>query len=83
MAEKDLLSAGDPPSFALAVPGNLRMGPCGPAGPPYGRTEHGRSRRVRHSHPRGRKRVKSNFGVSFGDPRGPIEFDGVYAHDKT
>ena len=58
MAEKGLLSAGDPPSFALAVPGNLRTGPCGPAGPPYGRTEHGRSRGVRHSNSRGGKGVK-------------------------
>ena len=41
------------PFFSQAVPGNLRTGPCGPAGPPYGRTEHGRSRGVRHSNSRG------------------------------
>ena len=57
MAEKGLLSAGDPPSFALAVSGNLRTGPCGHAGPPYGRTEHGRSRGARGRTPRDRKGV--------------------------
>ena len=40
------LSGGHLP-LTQAVPGNLRTGPGGPAGPPYGRTEHGRSRGAR------------------------------------
>ena len=48
MTESGLLSADGPLSLTQAVPGNLRTGPCGPVRPPYGRTEHGRSRGVRH-----------------------------------
>ena len=40
-------SVGGHLPLTQAVPENLRTGPCGPAGPPYGRTEHGRSRRAR------------------------------------
>ena len=58
MAESGLLSAGGPLPLTKAVPGNLSTGPSGHAGPPYGRTEHGRSRGARHSYPRVRKGVK-------------------------
>ena len=57
MAESGLLSAGGPLPLTKAVPGNLSTGPSGHAGPPYGRTEHGRSRGARHSYPRDRKGV--------------------------
>ena len=33
------------------APGKLGTGPGGPAGPPYGRTEYGRSRRRAHAIP--------------------------------
>ena len=46
MAESSLFSAGGLP-LTQAVPGNLRTGPGGHAGPLYGRTEHGRSRGAR------------------------------------
>ena len=58
MAESGLLSAGGPLPLTKAVPGNLSTGPSGHAGPPYGRTEHGRSRGARHSYPREGKGVK-------------------------
>ena len=48
MAESGLLSAGGPLPLTKAVPGNLSTGPSGPVRPPYGRTEHGRSREARH-----------------------------------
>ena len=48
MAESGLLSAGGPLRLTQAVPGNLSTGPSGPVRPPYGRTEHGRSREARH-----------------------------------
>ena len=47
MAESSLFSAGGHLPLTQAVPGNLRTGPCDPAGPLYGRTEHGRSRGAR------------------------------------
>ena len=38
-----------PPSpHSGGLPGNLSTGPSGPVRPPYGRTEHGRSREARH-----------------------------------
>ena len=57
MAESGLLSAGAPLPLTKAVPGNLSTGPSGHARPPYGRTEHGRSRGARHSYPREGKGV--------------------------
>ena len=57
MAESGLLSAGGPLPLTKAVPGNLSTGPSGHARPPYGRTEHGRSRGARHSYPREGKGV--------------------------
>ena len=51
MTESGLLSAGGPLPLTQAVPGNLRTGPCGPGGAPYGRTEYGRSRRSRGRSP--------------------------------
>ena len=48
MTESGLLSAGGPLPLTQAVPGNLSTGPSGPARPPYGRTEHGRSRGASH-----------------------------------
>ena len=57
MAESGLLSAGGPLLLTQAVPGNLSTGPSGPVRPPYGRTEHGRSRGARHSYPREGKGV--------------------------
>ena len=58
MAESSLFSAGGHLPLTQAVPGNLRTGPGGPAGPLYGRTEHGRSRGARGRTPRDRKGVK-------------------------
>ena len=58
MAESSLFSAGGHLPLTQAVPGNLRTGPGGPAGPPYGRTEHGRSRGARGRTSRVRKGVK-------------------------
>ena len=48
MAESSLFSAGGHLPLTQAVPGNPRTGPGGPAGPLYGRTEHGRFRGARH-----------------------------------
>ena len=64
MAESSLFSAGGHLPLTQAVPGNLRTGHGGPAGPPYGRTEHGRSRGARGRTSRVRKGVKSrDLGV--------------------
>ena len=41
------LSADGHFPYALTVPGSLWAGPCDPGGAPYGRTEVGRSRRMR------------------------------------
>ena len=68
MTESGLLSAGGPLPLTQAVPGNLRTGPCGPVRPPYGRTEHGRSRGARHSYPREGKGVKGSPVVSGSAP---------------
>ena len=51
MAKSGLEPGDDPHSFALAVPGSHRAGPCDPGGAPHGRREHGRLR-----WPRGRLR---------------------------
>ena len=51
MAESSLFSAGGHLPLTQAVPGNLRTGPGGHAGPLYGRTEHGRSRGARGRSP--------------------------------
>ena len=51
MAELGLLSAGGPLPLTQAVPGNLSTGPSGHVRPPYGRTEHGRSRGARGRSP--------------------------------
>ena len=50
-----LIGAGpaeDPHFFALAVPANHRVGPCGPGGAPHGPREYGRSRRSVGRNPR-------------------------------
>ena len=57
MAESSLFSAGGHLPLTQAVPGNLRTGPGGHAGPLYGRTEHGRFRGARGRTPRHGKGV--------------------------
>ena len=55
MAKSGLEPGDDPHSFAPAVPGSHRAGPCDPGGAPHGRREHGRLRRPRGRHPGGGK----------------------------
>ncbi len=45
LAEFGVQSAEDPHFFALAVPGNHRVGPCGPGSAPYDPRKYGRFRR--------------------------------------
>ena len=47
-ADSSLFPSGGHLPLPQAVPKNLRTGPGGPAGPLYGRTEHGRFRGARH-----------------------------------
>ena len=72
MAESSLFSAGGHLPLTWAVPGNPRTGPGGPAGPPYGRTEHGRSRGARGRSSRRGKGVKT---WTVGEPRRAIPLD--------
>ena len=48
LADSSLFPSGGHLPLTQAVPGNLRTAPGGPAGPLYGRTEHGRFRGARH-----------------------------------
>ena len=49
--------------FALAVPANYRVGPCGPGGAPHGPREYGRSRRSDGRNPRRGKRVNRSGAI--------------------
>ena len=79
MAESSLFSAGGHLPLTQAVQGNLSTGPCGPAGPLYGRTEHGRSRGARGRTPRDRKGVKRFSAILFSDFK---REKAMWAHGK-
>ena len=63
LAESGVQPAEDPHFFALAVPGNHRMGPCGAGSAPYAPGEYGHSRRSVGRNLRGTEGVKVVFPI--------------------